>query len=103
MAQVFRTVASNFPVTEYFRQTGQTVLVGEEVFVRADYGFVLEVMAGEWFFTREEADEAAAKTLEERRRRIDLLIKELRRPLPAGNQAAADSSAAGRAQAVVAK
>lgn len=100
MAQVFRTVASNFPVTEYFRQTGQTVLVGEEVFVKADYGFVLEVMAGEWFFTREEADEAAAKTLEERRRRIDLLIKELRRPLPA--VAAAESSAAGRAHAEVA-
>jgi hypothetical protein len=100
MAQVFRTVANNFPVTEFFRQTGQTVLVGDEVFVRADFGSLLEVMAGSWFYSREEADEDAAKTLEERRRRIDLLIAELRRPLPAA--AAADSSAAGRAQAAVA-
>lgn len=100
MAQVFRTVANNFPVTEFFRQTGQTVLVGDEVFVRADFGSLLEVMAGSWHYSREEADEAAAQTLEERRRRIDLLIAELRRPIPA--VAAADSSAAGRAQAVVA-
>ena len=100
MAQVFRTVANNFPLTEFFRQTGQTVLVGDEVFVRADFGSLLEVMAGSWFYTREEADEHAAKTLEERRRRIDLLISELRRPLPA--VAAASSSAAGRAHAEVA-
>lgn len=97
MATVYRTTVA-FTTDEFYRSTGETVDVNGETFVRS-YGSYLERMEN-WHPTRRAADEIAAIQLEKRIARILSVIEDLRRPLPA--EVAADSSATGRAQAVVA-
>jgi hypothetical protein len=98
MATVYRTTVA-FTTDDFYRITGETVDVGGETYVRS-FGLSLEPM-GNWHPTRQAADEIAALELEKRVGRINVLIEQLRRPLPA--VAAADSSAAGRAHAEVAR
>ena len=101
MAQVFRTtIHGYFNNIGFFRQRGETLMVGEELFARAEHSQMLAPMPSQWSYTQTEADQAAIAELEALKVTIDGLIETIRRPLPA--VAAADSSAAGRAQAVVA-
>lgn len=101
MAQVFRTtIHGYFSDIGCFRQRGETLMVGDELFARAEHSQTLAPMPGQWCYTQDEADQAAIAELERVKTKIDELIETIRRPLPAA--AAADSSAAGRAKAVVA-
>jgi hypothetical protein len=101
MAQVFRTtIHGYFNNISFFRQRGETLMVGEELFARAQHSQMLAPMDTRWSSTQDGADQAAIAELERVKSTIDALIETIRRPLPAA--AAADSSAAGRAQAAVA-
>lgn len=101
MAQVFRTVVHGYGLNlEWFRQRGETIPAGDSVYVKAENSILIEPMSDRWGFTTAEGDEIAIRELEARQRLIDEMIANIRRSLPAA--AAADSSAAGRAQAGVA-
>jgi hypothetical protein len=101
MAQVFRTtIHGYFNNIGFFRQRGETLMVGDELFARAEHSQMLNPMDSRWSSTQTEADQSAIAELEALKATIDGLIEAIRRPLPAA--AAADSSAAGRAKAVVA-
>ena len=100
MATVYRTSVM-FTSNDYWRTTGETVDVNGETYVRSPYGSLLERLDGTWQPTQAAADECAARELERRIEAIQAKVHDLRRPLPA--VAAADSSAAGRAHAAVAK
>lgn len=100
MATVYRTTVM-FTSNDFWRTSGETVDVNGETYVRSPYGSLLERLDTNWQPTQAAADECAAIELERRIEQIRMKLTELRRPLPA--VAAADSSAAGRAHAAVAK
>lgn len=85
---------------EIYRISGETVVVGGMTYVKRPYAGDLE-SADRFFSTAEAADQAAAIKIQKQIASLHDVLTKLR-PLPAGNQAAASSSAAGRAQAVVA-
>jgi hypothetical protein len=97
MPQVFRTHV--YQDGRYGRLDGETVSVDGTPYVRQTYLDSLQPLVG-WYTTPELADTAALAVLAAQRERIELSMAEIKRSLPA--VAAADSSAAGRAQAAVA-
>jgi hypothetical protein len=96
MATVYLTYV--FPDGRVGKFSGETVKVGDLTYVKRQYLDELQPSA-EWYPTREAADMVAAIELEKKIAEMQKTVDSLR-PLPA--VAAADSSAAGRAQAVVA-
>jgi hypothetical protein len=97
MPQVFRTHV--YQDGRYSRIDGESVVVDGTTYVRQTYLDSLQPLIG-WYATPEMADTAALAVLAAQRERIDATIAEIKRSLP--TTAAADSSAAGRAQAAVA-
>ena len=89
-----------FPNGEIYRFSGETVVVGDLTYVKRTHLNDLE-LADRFCSTAQAADEAAAIKIQQQIANLQGVLTKLR-PLPAGNQAAASSSAAGRAQAVVA-
>ena len=86
---------------DIYRISGETVVVGGTTYVKRPYAPDLE--SGDRFHpTQDMADQVAAIKIHQQIARLNDVLRKLR-PLPAGNQAAAHSSAAGGAQAVVAK
>ena len=98
MAAVYMTYV--YPDGSISRSAGETVAVGDMTYVKREYLDGLLPITG-WYASREEADQAAIAAIEKKIVAMKATIDSLR-PLPAGHQAAADHSAAGRAQAVVA-
>ena len=96
MATVYLTYV--FPDGRVSKAVGETVSVGDLTYVKRQYLDELQPSA-EWYPTREAADLVAAIELEKKIAEMQKTLDSLR-PLPA--VAAASSSAAGRAQAVVA-
>jgi len=96
MATVYCTHV--FPSGDVFRWQGETVVVGDLTYVKRQYLNDLE-LADRYSTTPEEADAVAAVKIEKQMAGLQDVLAKLR-PLPAA--AAADSSAAGRAQAAVA-
>ena len=90
-----------FPNGEIYRFSGETVVVGDLTYVKRTHLNDLE-LASRFSPTAQAADEAAAIKIQQQIASLHDVLTKLR-PLPAGNQAAASSSAAGRAQAVVAR
>lgn len=90
-----------FPNGEIYRFSGETVVVGDLTYVKRTHLNDLE-LADRFCPTAEAADQVAAIKINEQIARLHDVLRKLR-PLPAGNQVAASSSAAGRAQAVVAR
>ena len=89
-----------FPNGEIYRFSGETVVVGDLTYVKRTHLNDLE-LADRFCSTAEAADQAAAIKIQKQIASLHDVLTKLR-PLSAGNQAAASSSAAGRAQAVVA-
>lgn len=89
-----------FPNGEIYRFSGETVVVGDLTYVKRTHLNDLE-LADRFSPTAQAADQAAAIKVEMQIASLQDVLTKLR-PLPAGNQAAAQSSAAGRAQAAVA-
>jgi hypothetical protein len=98
MATVYCTHV--FQDGEIYRTSGETVVVDGRTFVKRPYGSDLE-SADRFHSTQEAADQVAATKIHQQIARLHDVLRKLR-PLPAGHQAAAHSSAAGGAQAVVA-
>jgi len=99
MATVYCTHV--FQTGEIHRISGETVVVGDMTYVRRPYGSDME-SADRYFPTRDMADQVAATKIRKQIAHLEGVLAKLR-PLSAGNQAAAPSSAAERAQAVVAR
>lgn len=89
-----------FPNGEIYRFSGETVVVGDLTYVKRTYLKDLE-LADRYCHTSQAADDVAATKIEMQIASLQDVLAKLR-PLSAGNQAAAQSSAAERAQAVVA-
>ena len=89
-----------FPNGEIYRFSGETIVVGDLTYVKRTHLNDLE-LADRFCATAQAADEAAAIKVEMQIASLQDVLTKLR-PLSAGNQAAAQSSAAERAQAVVA-
>jgi ornithine carbamoyltransferase len=85
---------------DIYRTSGETVVVDGTTYVKRPYANDLE-SADRFHPTQEVADQVAAIKIHQQIARLHDVLSKLR-PLPAGNQAAAQSSAAGGAQAVVA-
>jgi hypothetical protein len=98
MATLYQTHV--FPNGEIYRFSGETVVVGNLTYVKRTHLTDLE-LADRFCPTADAADQAAAIKVQKQIANLQDVLAKLR-PLPAGNQAAASSSAAGRAQAVVA-
>jgi hypothetical protein len=98
MATLYQTHV--FPNGEIYRISGETVVVGDLTYVRRKHLDDLE-SSDRFLPTVAAADEMAAIKIQQQIANLQDVLAKLR-PLPAGNQAAASSSAAGRAQAVVA-
>ena len=98
MATVYCTHV--FPNGEIYRFSGETIVVGDLTYVKRTYLKDLE-LADRYCPTSQAADDVAATKIEMQIASLQDVLAKLR-PLPAGNQAAAQSSAAERAQAVVA-
>lgn len=100
MAKVFRTtVWQSSETVSIHRDTGETVVVEGDVFVRLPHGTMIP-MDIRWQYDERSADLQALPDLERRAADVRRLIEAMRRPLPA--EAAAHGLAAGRAQAGVA-
>jgi hypothetical protein len=89
-----------FPNGEIYRYSGETVVVGDLTYVKRTHLTDLE-LADRFCPTADAADHTAAIKIEQQIANLQDVLRKLR-PLSAGNQAAASSSAAERAQAVVA-
>ena len=98
MSTVYSTYV--YPDGSISRSAGETVTVGDMTYVKREFVDGLLPSTG-WYASREESDLAAIATIEKKIAAMRATIDSLR-PLTAGNQAAADSSAAVRAQAAVA-
>lgn len=85
---------------DIYRISGETVVVDGTTYVKRPYANDLE-SADRFHPTQDMADQVAAIKIHQQIARLNDVLTKLW-PLPAGNQAAASSSAAGRAQAVVA-
>jgi hypothetical protein len=96
MATLYQTHV--FPNGEIYRFSGETVVVGNLTYVKRTHLTDLE-LADRFCPTAEAADQAAAIKIQKQIANLQDVLAKLR-PLPAA--AAASSSAAGRAQAVVA-
>ena len=90
-----------FPNGEIYRISGETVVVGDLTYVRRKHLNDLE-SSDRFLPTVAAADEMAAIKIQQQIADLQDVLAKLR-PLSAGNQAAAPSSAAERAQAVVAR
>ena len=88
-----------FPNGEIYRFSGETVVVGDLTYVKRTHLNDLE-LADRFCSTAQAADEAAAIKIQQQIANLQGVLTKLR-PLPAA--AAASSSAAGRAHAVVAR
>jgi hypothetical protein len=89
-----------FPNGEIYRFSGETVVVGDLTYVKRKHLSDLELV-DRYLPTSQAADDVAAIKIEMQIASLQEVLAKLR-PLSAGNQAAASSSAAERAQAVVA-
>jgi hypothetical protein len=98
MATVYCTHV--FPNGEIYRFSGETVVVGDLTYVKRKHLSDLELV-DRYLPTSQAADDVAAIKIEMQIASLQEVLAKLR-PLSAGNQAAASSSAAERAQAVVA-
>lgn len=98
MAQVWKTHV-NFLDGTIYRFTGETVNVEGRTYVKRTYLEELQPVDG-WQPTEAAADGVAAIEVQKRIALLTATASELLRPLPA--EAAAESSAAGRAHAGVA-
>lgn len=98
MAQVWKTHVNQQDGSIY-RSTGETITVEGCTYVKRKFLGELHPVDG-WQPTQEAADCVAAAELQKRLAILTATVAELLRPVPAA--AAADSSAAGAAQAVVA-
>jgi hypothetical protein len=98
MATLYKTHV--FPNGEIYRFSGETVVVGDLTYVKRQHLTDLE-LADSFCPTADAADQAAAIKVEMQIANLHDVLRKLR-PLPAGHQAAAHSSAAGGAHAVVA-
>ena len=102
MSTVYRSQVHCLPFSlsvEIDRSVGATVMVGDQMMVRLPHGTMVP-FEGAWHYDQRDADLSVLPDLEKCLARTQALIDYIKRPLPA--EAAAESSAAGRAQAVVA-
>ena len=97
MATVYCTHV--FPNGEIYRFSGETIVVGDLTYVKRKHLSDLE-LGDRYLPTSQAADDVAAIKIEMQIASLQDVLTKLR-PLPAA--AAASSSAAGRAQAVVAR
>lgn len=97
MATVYCTHV--FPNGEIYRFSGETIVVGDLTYVKRKHLSDLELV-DRYLPTSQAADDVAAIKIEMQIASLQDVLTKLR-PLPAA--AAASSSAAGRAQAVVAR